>query len=702
MPSPPFLDNVSSPSLDVLFQTVFADAPVGVGLLDRDLRYIYVSPYLAFLNGVPASAHLGRRVQEVIPDLVPLLDPILRGVLETGQAALDTEIVGRATAAGVTRQWLAQYYPARNARGEVIGISALILDVSETRQVQAAVLHRSELALARALDAAQMGIWDWDFATDEVRWSEGRGRLFGLAPEDFRGTLEAFFAVVHPEDRAAILSGVARARDERTEYRQEYRVLRADGGVHWVEATGRCDYDAAGAALRMSGVTRDITERKRRDEQIQCLAYSDALTGLPNRSLYLDRLSQALALAERRREMLAVLFLDLDRFKHVNDSLGHLAGDVLLQSVARRLSAVLRPEDTLARMGGDEFTLLLTDPHGPEDAARVAQRVLDTLADPFTVEGHELFVTGSVGISLYPTDGPDAPSLLRHAEVAMYRAKEQGRNGYQLFTEQMNAAAFERLVLESSLHRGLAHGEFTLFYQPVVSSDGQIVGAEALVRWRHPDLGLVSPAKFIPLAEETGLIVPLGHWVLETACRQAAAWFRSGHPLGVSVNLSARQLRRPDLVRQVASSLADVGLPAEWLTLELTESALITTGEAAVSVLEGLRALGVSIAVDDFGTGYSSLSYLRHLPVDVLKVDRAFVQDMVASQKDRTVVWAILALAHGLGLKVVAEGVETEAQRECLCGMNCDALQGYLISPPLAAAEFEAFVQGSGHAESWA
>ncbi len=438
---------------------------------------------------------------------------------------------------------------------------------------------------------------------------------------------------------------------------------------------------------------QEIVERRQAEETVRWQAFHDALTGLPNRRLFEDRLDQAMALSHRRGRSLAVLFLDIDRFKHINDTLGHGIGDRLLQTAAERLSEILRAEDTIARMGGDEFTLLLPDVEKPEEAVHVAQRMLESLAQPFLLGDHELFVTGSIGISLFPTDGGDTQTLLKNADAAMYRAKEQGRGGCQLYTQEMNTVAMERLVLENSLRGAIKREEFLLVYQPQVDlRNGHIIGVEALVRWRHPELGLVPPTKFIPLAEETGLIVPLGAWVLKEACCQAVRWQTAGHPLRMSVNLSARQFEQRGLAQAIGDTLRETGLDSRWLDLEMTESTMIKNTQRATQTLQELKALGVRTSLDDFGTGYSSLAYLCRFPLDILKVDRSFVQGLSGDVKGLAVVQAIIQMAHALGLEVVAEGVETAEQRDQLASLNCDAMQGYLFSPPVSAEKIEGFL----------
>ncbi|MFZ5649854.1 MAG: putative bifunctional diguanylate cyclase/phosphodiesterase [Bacillota bacterium] len=418
---------------------------------------------------------------------------------------------------------------------------------------------------------------------------------------------------------------------------------------------------------------------------------NDPLTGLPNRILFKDRLNLAMAQARRNRQVLAVLLLGLDRFKVINDSLGHNVGDRLLQQVAVRLSHLMRKSDTVARLGGDEFAVLAMDISKDENAARVSQKILEIFTEPFIIGGHELYATASIGIATFPNDGEDAEALIINADTAMYRAKEHGKNTYRLYTPEMNAKALQRLELENSMRRATERGEFEVFYQPKVNiKTGIIGGFEALVRWRHRERGLVSPAEFIPLAEETGLIIPIGEWVLRTACEQNRKWMDAGYPpLRVAVNISARQFQQKNLVERVDQALQETGLHPSWLELEITESVAMQDAEFTIKMLRDFKERGITISLDDFGTGYSSLNYLKRFPLNNLKIDQSFIRNITTDSDDEAIASAVIVLAQNLKLQVIAEGVETKEQLAILRERQCNEMQGYLVGKPVPADEFE-------------
>ena len=466
-----------------------------------------------------------------------------------------------------------------------------------------------------------------------------------------------------------------------------WRHRKKDGTLILVEITwSHVVYNGKDAGLVLA---HDITQRKLAEERLQHLAHHDGLTDLPNRLLFMDRLGQSLSRVRWHKRLVAVLFLDLDHFNRINDTLGHDTGDLLLKAVAQRLSSCVREGDTVARIAGDEFTIILSDVAQAEDVPKVTQKIVDTIANPFVVAGRELFVTTSMGISLFPNDGQDGQTLLKNANAAMYRAKEQGRNHYQHYSPAMNVRTLERLALENSLRHALERKELLLHYQPRVDLEtGQIMGVEALLRWQYPNLGLVPPNQFIPLAEETGLIIPIGEWVLRTACQQNKLWQTMGLlPIRVAVNLSPRQFEKKDFVKTVAKVLKDTDLDPHYLELELTESLIMKSAETSITTLRQLNAMGIQISIDDFGTGYSSLSYLRRFPIQALKIDQSFVRDITTDPDDSVIVTAMIILAHSLKLKVIAEGVETKEQLDFLRSLKCHEMQGYYFSRPLPEDE---------------
>jgi len=445
-------------------------------------------------------------------------------------------------------------------------------------------------------------------------------------------------------------------------------------------------------------VSRDITPRKQAEERIQYLATHDSLTGLPNRVMFAELLSHVLASARRNRRKFAVLFIDLDRFKFINDSLGHEAGDALLCEVARRLKDSLRASDIVARMGGDEFVMLLQDLGNSEQAGGIARKLLSAVIKPIELNGQECRVTASIGISVFPDDAPDETSLMTHADLAMYHAKEEGKNNFQFYDGRLETMSLERLALETRLRRAIERNELSLHYQAKLDlRDNTIAGVEALLRWNSPELGAVSPAQFIPLAEETGLILAIGKWVLRSACEQCVQWQNAGlPPVRVSVNLSPRQLNDPELVAAVRTVLADTGLKPDLLELEVTESSVMHNVERALEVLGALKDMGVRLAIDDFGTGYSSLAQLKRFPIDTLKVDRSFIRELPSDSEDKAIAEAIIAMGKTLSLTVVAEGVETREQQEFLRERACDQMQGFFFSKPVPAADFAELLRVHG------
>ena len=557
------------------------------------------------------------------------------------------------------------------------------------RQADAA-LRESEERYALAARGANDGLWDWNLLTGTVYFSPRWQMMLGMEVGSVGDSPEEWFSRIHPEEVPRVRAEVAaHLAATTTQFESEHRLLHQDGSYRWMLVRGLAIRDPEGRASRFAGSLTDITENK----------VSDALTGLPNRILFLDRLERAIDRRRRHPESLyAVLFLDLDRFKVVNDSLGHMIGDLLLVAIARRLQQSLRSADrrgqpandhTIARLGGDEFTVLLEDISQMGDAMRVANRLQKTLAQPFTLDGHEVFTSASIGIAVGTREYENAQAVLRDADTALYRAKASGKARFEVFDSAMRDEAVARMRLDTDLRRATEREDFQLYYQPIVSlQQGEIRGFEALIRWRHCDRGLVQPSDFIPVAEETGLILPIGWWALREACQQVAVWqkaFPVDPPLTMAVNLSGKQFLQMDLVRHITHIVADTGIPPSSLKLEITESTIIEDTEAVIELLLQLKALGITIAIDDFGTGYSSLSYLHRLPIDALKIDRSFVNAMTTEGSE--IVRAIVGLAHNLGLDVIAEGVESAAQLQQLRALGCEYGQGYLFSRPVDGSQ---------------
>ncbi len=681
-------------------EDILASLPAGLVVLDDSLRVHSVNRSFRELFGLRNGDNVaGRDIEALLP--LPGLRSQAQGVLASGTAVhgIEATLNGKRLRLAIAGIRLAE---------EKARLLVVVEDVTEEQKLRAqARSHEQRFHdLVQGLDAV---VWEAEVHGKEIRFtfiSDRVEALLGYPVQHWLGH-EFWAACVHPDDRDAVFDFYNRVlergacgdgRRERLEI--EYRAIRANGDVIWLHDLIHLTPEAEGAG-RLRGVTVDVTARKEMELRLAHLANHDLLTGLPNRNLLIDRLNQALIAAKRHGRAAAVLFLDLDRFKTINDSLGHSIGDRLLKAVAERLRRCVREGDTVARLGGDEFVVILDDMAQPQDAALVAKKILEGLLPPFRVElpegggTQEFFLTASIGISLHPADGEDAGTLLKNADTAMYRAKERGGGSYQFFTPEMDARTRQRLSLEHALRNALARAEFVLHYQPQIDlATQEVIGVEALLRWHRPEQGLVAPAEFIPLLEETGLIVPVGEWVLSEACRQAKAWRAAGlPPWRMAVNLSARQLRDERFADTVAKVLADTGMDPRYLELEITESAVMQQVEASIELLRRVRALGVRLAMDDFGTGYSSLSHLKLLPIDAVKIGQSFVRDIPADENDAAIVQAIIVLARTLGLEVIAEGVEAPAQLAFLRARGCDAMQGYLFSRTLPAEELARFLE---------
>jgi len=564
-------------------------------------------------------------------------------------------------------------------------------------------LRRSEERYALAVRGANDGLWDWDLTTDRIYYAPRWKSMLGYEDGQIGDSILEWFNRVHPLDVERVKAEVSEHLAGKTSpLETEHRMLHDDGTYRWVLTRGLAVRNDQGKVVRMAGSQSDITQRKAAEYRLQHDAFHDSLTGLPNRALLLDRLGQAVARTKRRPDSrFGVLFLDIDGFKHVNDSLGHQMGDQLLIAISRRLECCMREADTVARFGGDEFISLIDDVETTEIILNLPDRILESLRTPFSLGEHEVVVSASIGVAMSGASDDTAEEIVRNADIAMYRAKSRGKAGFVVFDEAMHANAVNRLWMESDLRQASKRGEFRLHYQPIVSlRTGKVRSFEALLRWYHPDRGLVCPDDFIALAEETKLILPMGLWVIRTAADQLRKWqgqFGMNPPLSISVNLSCRQFLQPDLVYQVQRALLDTGLDPRCLNMEITESAIMEQVELASSALSKLKSLGIKLAMDDFGKGYSSLSYLHQFPFDTLKIDRSFIACIGDAGENTEIVRTIISLAKGLGLDVVAEGVETESQLFQLKDLGCHFGQGYFFSRPLSAEAAGALLSDPPH-----
>jgi len=678
----------SQPVLTVLLDRL--DGMVYRLRVDPDWTMEYVSDGCASLLGLPAARLAGQaRIvydRMIHPDDRQRVRAELYRVLIEGRPF---EVEYRLALPDGASKWVLERGAAFRDRHGRRMLEGFVEDVTDRRRAVEA-LANAESRFRSIFENTVEGIYQTSVEGRYISANPALARIYGYeSPDELMSSLAAAGRSLYVDaTRRVDFERLMREVGSVTQF--ESQAHRRDGSVIWISENARVVRATDGRALYYEGTVEDITERKRYQAELEFQATHDALTGLPNRGLLEDRLRQAIGYAHRNGSLVAVAFIDLDRFKVINDSLGHGSGDEVLMRVSRRIRGALREIDTVARQGGDEFVVVLAEQPTVESVVAVVERIIEEVAQPVTIDGRELYVTCSVGIALYPTDGGDVTTLLRNADAAMFSAKERGRNSFQFYAPNMNALALERLAMEGSLRRATEREEFEVHYQPRVDiRSKQIVGMEALVRWRDAELGFVPPAKFIPVAEEANLINQIGEQVLRAACRQAREWVDLGFDgLSVSVNLSARQFRQGHLVSTIESALAESGLEAERLELELTESTIMGHGQEFVGMLADLKKLGVRVAIDDFGTGYSNLSYLSRFPIDSLKIDRSFVSEVATDQQHALLAKAVISLGHSLRLKVVAEGVETAEQLDFLRHHGCDEVQGYFFSKPVPPEEF--------------
>lgn len=663
---------------------------LGVTITDMQRTILYTNIADARMHGYDVTELIGRDVRVFAPsschkDLMP---EDLQNMTNWSRESINCRKDGSTFPVRVTSDIVRD---VKDGELDNIAIVATCEDISERKRSEDNLRLRQ-----RVIESSSNGIMITDSSEPDnpiIYVNPAFRRITGYEEHEALGRT-MYFLLGDDREQTEFME-IHAALHERREGSAVLRNYRKDGSLFWNDLTVSPVLDDAGSVAHFVWVINDVTEREQHEELLEYQANHDALTGLPNRNLLADRITQSLANAKRYNLRVAVLFIDLDNFKFINDSLGHALGDRMLIIQADRLNKCIRSGDTVARYGGDEFVVVVSNLEKSEDAANVAQNIQELISRPFTIDGHEFGITCSIGISLYPKDGGDVDALLKNADAAMYRVKEHSRNSFQFYTSEMNERVVERMVVERHLRHALEREQLEMLFQPQIElTGGRIVGVEALLRWHSPELGLVPPARFIPLAEETGLIVSIGEWVLNTCCRQNKAWQDAGlAPLTISVNLSARQLQKKDLAGAIAATLRETGLEARYLELEIVESMVMKDVEGAMTIMRELKGLGIQLAMDDFGTGYSSLSYLKRFPFDRLKIDLSFVRDMMIDPESAAIARTIIAMAHNLNLRAIAEGVETEEQLKYLRLHGCDEIQGYYASPPVTAVEFEALLR---------
>ncbi|WP_193744934.1 EAL domain-containing protein [Marinimicrobium sp. LS-A18] len=676
-----------------LMRTLIDALPDNIYAKDVSSRFLLANRSVAESMGTTPEEILGKSDSDYFPaELARQYYEDEQRILHSGNPMLEQEEPTVDKVTGRTRWLLTSKVPFRSPNGEVVGLVGIGRDISLRREAELA-LKRSESRFRSLTELSSDWYWEQNEQGQFTDLTDPNCKS-GFLREEFIGRRVSELPACEPLSSCwAELTATLREREPFREY--ELRCQRSNQEPRFISLSGLPVFDDHGIFLGYRGIGQDITARRQSEERVHFLATHDSLTELPNRFMFNQILDVTIHSAQRHQRSLAVLFIDLDRFKNINDTLGHDAGDQLLKTIAQRFTRCLRASDVVARLGGDEFVVLLQEVYSEQHASLIAQKLITAAVEPISLQGQECRVTASIGICMYPSDAGDSQNLMKNADIAMYRAKEEGKNTYQFYSPNLQARTLERMDLENHLRQAVEHNQLFLHYQAKRDlKTGTVAGVEALVRWQHPILGVVPPGEFIPLAEETGLIVLIGRWVLNTACQQSAHWQRQGlPPVRMSVNLSPRQFYDEHLIEDIRLALAESGLNPEDLELEITESMVMQNTERAIEILKGIKALGVKLAIDDFGVGYSSLAQIKRFPIDTLKVDSSFIKDIPNSVEDKAITQAIIAMGKTLSLTVIAEGVETSEQESFLRDNNCDQSQGFYYSRPLGADDFEALLR---------